>query len=228
LRLFFILWEITVKQYKAILFLLPLLACSVALPAHAKQYAVGKAPVIKETANPAGEALAMDIMKRATPSGTENISILTPLTGTWYYTATVWTAPNDAKPHKTKGRITNAMILEDRFLSSDEIGDLSMGGYPLPVKGQGLIGYDNAKKSFTFVWASTLSTGVMIGSGTYDKKDNAINETGTFTNPVNGAEEKFRSELKFVDADHYSRTIFSTSKSGKEARLMEFEYSRAK
>jgi hypothetical protein len=215
-----------VRQYKAILFLLPLLACSVALPAHAKEYAVGKAPVIKETANPLGEALVQEITKRAAPSATENVAILGPLMGRWYYTATVWTALNDAKPYKTTGKITNEMIMDNRFLSGSDVGILNMGGDEMSAHSQELIGYDNAKKSFTFVRVGTLSTGMMIGSGRYDKKDNAIEEAGTFTNPVNGAEEKFRSELKFVDSDHYSRTIFTTGKSGKESRLMEFEYSR--
>jgi hypothetical protein len=222
----FLLWEITVKQYKAILFLLPLLACSAAMPAHAKEYSVGKAPVIKEIANPAGEALVKEITKRAAPSATENVAILGPLMGTWYYRATVWTVPDDVKPYQSMGKITNEMIMDNRFLSGTGTGILTMGGDEMSVHSQELIGYDNAKKSFTSVWIGTLSTGMMIGSGTYDKKANAIEEAGTFTNPVNGAEEKFRSELKFVDAGHYSRTIFTTKKSGKESRLMEFEYSR--
>jgi hypothetical protein len=221
----FLLWEITVKQYKAILFLLPLLACSAAMPAHAKEYSVGKAPVIKEIANPAGEALVKEITKRAAPSETQNIHILALLMGTWDYTATVWTASDD-KPYKSRGRITNEMILNDRFLSSSEVGNLNMGGLDMSVHSQGFIGYDNAKNAFTSVWMDTLSTGMMIGSGTFDKKDKAIEETGNFTNPINGAGEKFRAELRFVDLNHYSRTIFTTGKAGKESRLMEFEYSR--
>jgi hypothetical protein len=214
------------RKYKSILFLLPLLACSVAVPAYATEYAVGKEPVIKGTAHPLGEALAKEITNRATPA-TQNIDILAPLSGTWYYTATVWTAP-DVKPQQSMGTITNEMILDSRFLSSSEDGALNIGGHEMPVRGQKLIGYDNAQKSFTSVRVDTLSTGMMIGSGTFDKKDKAIKETGKFTNPINGAGEKFRSELRFMDADHYSRTIFTTGKSGKESKLMEFEYSRRK
>jgi hypothetical protein len=118
------------------------------------------------------------------------------------------------------------MILNDRFLSSSEVGNLNMGGHDMSVHSQGLIGYDNAKNAFTSVWIDTLSTGMMIGSGTFDKKHKAIEETGNFTNPINGAGEKFRAELRFVGLDHYSRTIFTTGKAGKESKLMEFEYSR--
>jgi hypothetical protein len=79
----FLLWEITVRQYKATLFLLSLLACSAAMPACATEYAVGKAPAIKEMANPAGEALVKEITKRAAPSETQNVHILALLMGTW-------------------------------------------------------------------------------------------------------------------------------------------------
>lgn len=72
----------------------------------------------------------------------------------------------------------------------------------------------------------TITTGMATGTGNYDKKDNAIKETGQFTNPLTGREERFRSELQFLDIDDYKRTIFVAGKSGKETKLMEFDFSK--
>jgi hypothetical protein len=118
------------------------------------------------------------------------------------------------------------MTLDDRFLSSSFVGELDVGGNYAMIKGQGLIGYDNAKKVFTSVWVDTLTTSMMTGAGKYDPKANAINETGQFTNPLTGAESRFRSELQFTDDDDYKRTIFAVGKSGKETKLMEFDCSK--
>src|SRR5262249_1016105 len=139
------------------------------------------------------------MMESGWPSATKN-SVLAALSGEWHYKMAFWAKPG-AKPKWTTGVTRNEMTLEDRFLSTSFVGELDVGGNNAMIKGQGLIGYDNARKSFTSVWVDTLSTGMMVGVGKYDPKTNSIVETGQFTNPVTGAEGKFRSELKFTDAD---------------------------
>ena len=208
------------KKYKAMLFALPVLACVIALPAYAAEKAQAKA-----AAHPAGESMVREVLERGRPSAAQNIGILAPLTGTWDFTATVRAAPG-AEPERTAGTTTNEMILDDRFLSSTVLGNLSIGGHEALFNGRGLLGYDNAKKSFTSVWVDTLGTGMMVGSGKYDEKEKVLKETGRFTDPLDGVEKGFRSELWFTDAEHYKRVIFTTDKSGKESKLMEFEYSR--
>lgn len=130
------------------------------------------------------------------------------------------------EPEKASGITTNEMVLGDRFLSSSFSGHVSIDGHLALLKGQGMIGYDKAKKSFTSVWTDTLSAGMMIGNGAYNDKEKIITESGSFTNPVTGLQEKFRSETKFIDSDNYKRTVFAVNKAGKEAKLMEFEYTR--
>jgi Protein of unknown function (DUF1579) len=164
------------------------------------------------------------IIESGRPSGEKNF-VLAKLTGEWHSKTALWAVPG-AAPKWTKGVVRNEMTLDDRFLSSSFVGELDVGGNDAMIKGQGLIGYDNAKKDFTSVWVDTLSTSLMTGSGKYDPKTRSIVETGQFTNPLTGTEARFRSELQFTDDDNYKRTIFVVGKSGKETKLIEVDCSR--
>lgn len=170
-------------------------------------------------------ATFMKMIERATPADADNRGVLAPLMGEWHYTATVWTGAGEA-PQPANGQIINEMTLDNRYLASKVTGRLNIEGEFAVLNGNGWIGYDNAKKSFTSIWIDSLSPGMMAGSGTYDEKAKTITETGSFTNPFNGLEEKFRAEIRFVDAGNYERTVYTTGKSGKEAKLMEFKYNK--
>lgn len=195
------------EKFAGLVFALSLLAS----PAHATESAAPAFDIHKK------------IEERASPS-TENATILHSFAGNWDYTATVWMEA-DAKPQSAKGTATNEVVLDNRFLSTVFTGYLSIDGVHTPYRGQGLIGFDTAKNSFTTAWADTLGTGITAGTGTYDDKEKTLTETGRFTNPINGEEEKFRAELR-LDGDSYTRTIYTTGKSGKEAKLMEFKYTK--
>ena len=158
------------------------------------------------------------------PSYDKN-GVLMRLIGEWHSKEAFWAVPG-VEPKWTKGITRNEMTLDDRFLSCVFVGELDVGGNDAMINGRGLIGYDNTKRSFTSVWADTLTTSLMTGAGKYDPKTKSINETGQFTNPLTGAESRFRSELQFTDHDGYKRTMFVVGKSGKETRLMEFDFSK--
>jgi len=159
------------------------------------------------------------------PSEKTGHNILPLLSGSWNYSASFWT-DSKVEPQKTMGTVTNEMIMEGRFLSSDALGTLSVGGSTVDAKSHGLLGYDMVKKAYTSVWVDTLNSGMMIGSGQYDEKNKTIKEKGKFTDPLDGAEKGFRSELHFTSPESYKRTIFAINKSGKESKLMEIEYTR--
>ncbi len=222
------------KKLRALLFAVCVLACAGLASAYAAQKtslhsaqdtSSGDAPSKPVSSKPALDQPSFKkMMESGWPSATKN-AVLARLGGEWHYKMAFWAKPG-AEPKWTTGTIKSDMTLDDRFLSSTFVGELEVGGNAAMIKGQGLIGYDNAKKSFTSVWVDTLSTGMMVGVGKYDPKTNAIVETGSFTNPVTGTEGRFRSELKFTDPDDYKRTIFAADGSGRETRLMEFDYSR--
>jgi hypothetical protein len=171
-----------------------------------------------------GEDFAKRIMDRGLPSAAK-IKVLAPLEGTWDYTVALREGPG-AEPHMSTGTVTNELVFDHRFLSSRFFGTLYPGGHEVLLAGQGLIGYDNTKQVYTSTWADTVTTGMMAGSGKFDEKERVLHETGRFTNPITGVEQGFRSELRFVDANSYRRTVFVLDKSGKESPLMEFEYTR--
>ncbi|MBL8712986.1 MAG: DUF1579 family protein [Alphaproteobacteria bacterium] len=145
-----------------------------------------------------------------------------PWGGTWNFTAALY-AESSVEPFRTEGTITNELV-DDRFLTSSANGSLNVAGHDAPMKAQGLMSYDISKKAFTSVWVDTLNTGLMVGTGKYDEKEKILTETGRFTDPVDGAEKAFRSETRFIDEANYKRTIFVTGKSGKETKLLEFDY----
>ena len=202
----------------------------ISLPAHAAEKAPVPVPAKAATAAAPeaklpGDDIALGILSRAKPSDKDNTAVLMPLTGTWDYTESFWTSPK-AAPEHAMGSVTNDMILDGHYLSSNAMGSLNIGREQISVQGQELIGFDNAKKSLSFFAADTTTTGMTTGSGKFDAKAKVIRETGRFTNPLTGVEQDFRSELTFVDSTHYKRTIFAADKSGRESKLMEIDYSK--
>lgn len=200
---------------------------------------------MRPLANSPDDDLAMSIFERGRLSRKGNVDVLTPLTGTWNYVESFWTRPK-AKPWQATGSVTSEMIMDGRYLCSKSNGTLNLGREEIPVDGRELIGFDSAKKSFSFFAVDTLATGMTVGSGKFDAKAvssgkkhglrtgvaaaggaGVMTETGRFTNPLTGVEQGFLSEIRFVDADHYTRTVFALGKSGKKSKLMEFDYSRS-
>lgn len=170
------------------------------------------------------ETALKKVHEKSKPSEDGN-KILSAMLGNWNYESHIWVNAS-AEPEKATGIMSNEMILGNRFISSHVSGNISIDSSLTPYKAHGLIGFDTNKQSFSSVWTDTLGTGMMVGNGKYDEKTKTIEETGKFTNPVTGLEEKFRAETKFTDDDNFERVIFSTGKSGKEAKLMQFRYSK--
>lgn len=202
-------------------------------PVHAAEKVTEKTPMAA-TAAPGdaapvklgpGEALANAIRTRGMPSDKDNMAVLMPLTGTWDYEESFWTDPK-AEPQRSMGTVTSEMVLDNRFLSAKSAGSLNVGGQLIPTEGQELIGYDTVKKSFSFAAADTVTTGMMLSTGKYDEKKHVVAQAGRFTNPLTGLNQDFRSELLFVDAEHYKRTVFAADKAGRETKLIEIDYSR--
>jgi hypothetical protein len=206
------------KNHIAVLISLFLFACILAAPAQAAEKAAGKAEDARVTA-------VKKVIERAKPARTPVANVLAPLTGTWDFTAKVWSGTG-GELEQTAGTATNEMILDDRFLSSTILGSVIIAGHEVMLNARGLLGYDKGKDAFTSVWIDTLGTGMMTGSGKYDEKNSTLTQTGRFTDPVDGVEKGFRSELRMTDPGHYTRTVFAIGKSGKESKLMEFEFSR--
>ncbi|MCU1336668.1 MAG: hypothetical protein JWO19_2249 [Bryobacterales bacterium] len=189
-----------------------------------------------------GIAEAMQV--RAKPSAKDHTAVLMPLTGSWNYVESIWTTPK-AEPQQGTGFVVNDMVLDGHYLSSKVTGTLNIGHEQIPFEGQELIGFDNAKKSLSFVAVDSLATGVTVGTGKYEEKAAAANKTGTgpgdakaggkerniwesgrFTNPLTGVEQGFHSQLTLVDDEHYRRIISAVDNAGHETKLLEIDYTK--
>lgn len=191
----------------------------------------------------------MGMLARGKPSEKDHTAVLMPLTGTWNYVESFWTSPK-AEPQQATGFVVNDMVLDGHYLSSKVAGTRNIGREQIPFEGQELIGFDNAKKSLSFVAVDSLTTGMTVGVGKYEEKEHApakaqgkmavvitgdsktggkernIWETGRFTNPLTGVEQGFHSQLTFVDDGHYKRTISAVDNAGHETKLIEIDYTR--
>ena len=153
--------------------------------------------------------------------------MLASLAGTWNFTASFWVNEN-ADPQMSGGAMTNEMAVGGRFLSSKTTLILNVGGQNIPYEGWGLLGYDSASNVFTSVWADTLHSGMITGTGKYNEKQKTIEEKGRFTLPLTGKEQSYRSELQREGDDAYRRTIFTTGASGREFKVVDIEFKRRK
>lgn len=209
------------------LFIIALLAGSFAFVAPAAVQAEDAAapatspPVVSEAAPAAADADMMAKVMERTQAG-EMHKLLETLAGSWTYTSTM----QGAEP--TTGTAENTVAYNGRFLVSKVKGTMDMNGQKTPFEGESVIGYDTIAQQFQGVWFDSFATGMMTSTGTYDAATKMITEKAQGSCPMTGATRHFRNELKFIDADHYSYTMYSTDPAGGEFKMLEIQYAKVK
>ena len=73
-----------------------------------------------------------------------------------------------------------------------------------------------------------MTTATMIAHGTYNAETKTITETGAHTCAMQGKEVKFKSEMKIIDADHYSYIMHDLSSADKPFKSMDIQFTRQK
>lgn len=180
------------------------------------------APVATASSVSAEQEAAMEKVKTLMAPG-EAHKLFEQFAGTWNFTSEMW-MPGSATPEKSTGTSVNAVVYGGRFLKQDVVSTW-MGE---PFQGTACLGYDNVKKQYESLWVDSMSTSIMIESGQYDEATKTLTMTGTNSCPMTGeADHKSRSEMKFIDADHYSYTVYTNGPDGKEMKAMEIQYTRA-
>ncbi len=150
----------------------------------------------------------------------EHHKVLDALAGNWKHTVTWWMAAG-APPEKSTGNSMIQWILGGRFLQHDVTGT-AMGQ---PFAGLGITGYDNVRKTYNSIWLDDMGTGVMAGSGQYDKATKTLSDKGTFTCPFRG-ETPFRGKTTLTGADTFTYEMYGPGMDGKEFLNMRIEYVR--
>lgn len=140
--------------------------------------------------------------------------------GNWKTDITFWMAPG-AEPSKQVGACTNKMILGGRYQETRHTGD--MGGQPF--EGIGIMGYDNAKKTFFSTWIDNMGTGIIFLEGKGDEATRSITFTGKATDPATGKDINMREVVKWVDDNTQIMEMYMMQ-NGTEYKSMEIKLTR--
>lgn len=176
-------------------------------------------PKAKKAAREKAEMEAM--MKAATPGDPHKK--LSPMAGTFTADVKMWMEPG-APPAPGGGVSENTWALDGRFLEQHFTGTF-MG---MPFTGVGFTGYDNIKKKYVGSWMDSMSTSMMISTGTANADGKSYTFTSTMDDPRTGKSSKVKEKVTIVDDDHHTLEMWGAGPDGKTFKMMEIAYSRKK
>lgn len=156
--------------------------------------------------------------KLATPGPQHKL--LASMVGTWTTKTKSWMDPNQP-PMESDGSCEHKMLLDGRFLHQECTGDM-MGQ---PFTGIGLNGYDNHTHKYVSTWMDSMGTGIYFFEGTASPDEKTITQLSSYDDPMEG-HMKLRAVTKIIGDNSQVFEMFSTGKSGKEAKMMEIIYTR--
>ncbi|MBP9098622.1 MAG: DUF1579 domain-containing protein [Ferruginibacter sp.] len=143
--------------------------------------------------------------------------------GTWEAEVTQWMDPA-APPTKAKAVNVQSSMLGGRYVIS-KFTSTMMGQ---PMEGMSTTGYDNGKKMFVSTWIDNLGTGIVHMSGNVDAATNTLNLKGHQTDPMTGKDSEMREEMKMIDDNTYTMTLYGAGMDGKEMKFMEGTFKKKK
>lgn len=143
--------------------------------------------------------------------------------GTWEAEVSQWMDPA-APPTKAKAVNVQSSMLGGRYVIS-KFTSTMMGQ---PMEGMSTTGYDNAKKMFVSTWIDNLGTGIVHMSGNVDAATNTLNLKGHQTDPMTGKDSEMREEMKMIDDNTYTMTLYGAGFDGKEMKFMEGTFKKKK
>ncbi len=170
--------------------------------------------------SPEQKAMMKAYERAATPGDAHKA--LNPLIGTWDAVVKFFPAPG-APAMTSTGVSDNHWILGGRYLEQRFKGE-SMGQ---PFEGVGYTGYDNVKKQYFGTWIDSMSTAVMVSTGTTQ-----AGKTWTFTSsmpdPMSGKTIPVEEKMSVVDNDKHVFEMWNPGPDGKNYKSMEITYTRKK
>jgi hypothetical protein len=144
--------------------------------------------------------------------------------GTWEGEVNQWGIDPTAPPMKEKAVNVQSSAIGGRYVTGKYVSKM-MGQ---PFEGMSTMGYDNAKKMFTSTWIDNMGTGIVHMSGAYDEATKTLNLKGHQTDPMTGKDSNMREEMKMVDDNTYTLTMYGDGMDGKEMKFMEGTFKRKK
>ena len=157
-------------------------------------------------------------MKAGTPGAPHKALAAT--VGTYDVSSKSWQAAG-APPMEDKGSATRSMTLDGRVLVEEFKGSM-MG---MPFTGHGMRGYDNVTGKAWGTWMDSMSTGMMVSTGTCDEK-NACTFTGTWNDAVKKGPVTSRMTSRWTSPTTEVFEMYGPGKDGKEFKMMELTYTK--
>ncbi len=170
-------------------------------------------------ADPPDEKALMEAMMKAAQPG-EAHKRLARLAGSWEMTIKMWMDPSKP-PTESKSTAESKMLMEGRYLEEKVTGDF--GG--MKFLGQGLTGYDNLQKKYTFVWIDNMGTGISTAIGSYDPDKKTFTYRGEEIDPLSGKTFKTKTVTHLIDKDKYEMDMYKEV-GGKEVQVMHIDSTR--
>jgi hypothetical protein len=136
------------------------------------------------------------------------------LNGTWEAEMNQYMDPITPK---AKATVVQTAALNGLYVTSK----FSSTAQGKPFEGISTMGYDNVKKIFISTWADNMGSGIVLMTGLFDEATKTLNLKGKMTDPTTKGDAELREELKIIDDNTYSMTMFGTGLDGKEAKFME-------
>ena len=142
--------------------------------------------------------------------------------GKWDLTMKFWMDPQQPA-QEYRGSATGKMILGGRFLQVD---GRTTGG--MESESLTLFGFDRRTDDYTMVGYDTLGTYYITAAGKPNAQDKSIVLNGSYAQPPHGGEQKYRFVWQTPTPDHHTLTLYFATPDGKEMRVAEMAYHRAR
>jgi hypothetical protein len=143
------------------------------------------------------------------------------MVGKWNLAFKSWMDPK-APPMESTGTAEGKALLGDRFVQTT-VTSTMMGK---PFTGVGISGYDKGKKKFVGTWMDSMGTGIYQMEGTADAAGKLTMQMSGI-DAVTGKPTRMRIVGRWEGDDKLVEE-FHEKKGGKEVKMMEITYTRAK
>ncbi len=140
--------------------------------------------------------------------------------GVW--SGQVNTYMDPANPTVSTATVTNKMIFNGLY----QIGDYTGVMMGQPFMGHSILAYDNAKQKFVNTWIDNMGSGVIVMYGDYDKASKTLHLKGTQTDPMTKKDASIRQEVKFIDSNTQTITMYGPGMDGNETKMMDISLKR--
>jgi len=154
----------------------------------------------------------------------EQHAMMSKSVGTWNGKCEMWMAPGmPGSKSECKSVVTS--LMDGRFVQIDNKGEM-MGQ---PFHGMGVNGFDNVSGKYVSTWIDNMGTGIMNGTGELSKDGKVMTWNYTYNCPLTKKPSIMREVETHSGPDAFRLEMFTNDpKSGKEYKMMQIDFTRAK